>query len=387
MEITNVILRKLNGTATAQEQAQLDSWLSESDANRLYFDDIKSIENHAQDLNQIEVIDTDQEWSSFMQSIEKEEQGLTIVQKSDDLGGISHEVEPQQNGTVRDIRGKKSNSSLWKGLAVAASLLLVASLVFLMPDKMQDVYTTDEMVSIDLHDGTKVELNPNSHLQYPTKFDNSGKRIVMLEGDATFDVTSDPNRPFVINTGKAGTEVLGTVFNLKGTADASSLEVIEGKVKLFDLIDPSKEAVLNTGDAISYDGSAFDTLMIGGVDFKNPPKPEPVPEPEPEAEPILEVEPAPEVIEPEVVEEVIKEEEVKEELKKSTFPMEALVKFLKSKEGFKISRKAKYKKDKKVEISINESLEVIFKQLEEYYEIEYKDNCTDCFEIEKLTPK
>ena len=53
--------------------------------------------------------------------------------------------------------------------------------------------------TIVLSDGTRVKLNAESKLIYPTRFLNR-QRTVFLEGEAFFDVTPDKTRPFVVQT-------------------------------------------------------------------------------------------------------------------------------------------------------------------------------------------
>jgi len=66
---------------------------------------------------------------------------------------------------------------------------------------------------ITLADGTDVWLNAASTLTYPIEF-SGREREVTLEGEAYFEVTRDEARPFIVNTAKQRTEVLGTSFNI-----------------------------------------------------------------------------------------------------------------------------------------------------------------------------
>jgi transmembrane sensor len=86
---------------------------------------------------------------------------------------------------------------------------------------------------IELPDGTKVKLNHGSKLTYPEEF--SGKiREVSLTGEAFFDVTPNPEKPFIIKTNDASIKVLGTSFNVYAYSESSTVEVIvkTGKVEL-----------------------------------------------------------------------------------------------------------------------------------------------------------
>ncbi|MDR2414493.1 MAG: FecR domain-containing protein [Odoribacteraceae bacterium] len=87
--------------------------------------------------------------------------------------------------------------------------------------------------SVILQDGTRVFLNSASRLEYPVMF-GASSREVFLEGEAFFDVASDPGRPFVVRTGNAEARVLGTSFNLLAYADepVHELTLLSGGVEI-----------------------------------------------------------------------------------------------------------------------------------------------------------
>jgi len=89
---------------------------------------------------------------------------------------------------------------------------------------------------IKLPDGSSVQLNAGSHLDYPESFVGLAKREVILVGEAYFDIIHDVKHPFVIHTGKIKTTVLGTAFNISAYhADADvTVTVTRGKVMVQD---------------------------------------------------------------------------------------------------------------------------------------------------------
>jgi len=101
---------------------------------------------------------------------------------------------------------------------------------------------------ITLSDSTAVWLNSASTLRYPSRF-GKGKRMVELEGEAYFDVSSDRLRPFVVTCNGQEVEVLGTVFNINSYADEEGIKttLLEGKVRLRTDGDGSKSLILNPG--------------------------------------------------------------------------------------------------------------------------------------------
>jgi transmembrane sensor len=83
-----------------------------------------------------------------------------------------------------------------------------------------------------LPDGTRVWLNQNTKIEYPSEF--SGKyREITLKGEAFFEVKRDVAHPFIISSGAIKTTVLGTSFNIKAyNDDQPEVNVRTGKVKV-----------------------------------------------------------------------------------------------------------------------------------------------------------
>lgn len=147
-------------------------------------------------------------------------------------------------------------------VAAAASVLLVFALFFLFRQGKQEKQlanvnkietSTQPHQVISLPDGTKVTLNGNSRLEYPPAF-NGEFREVNLVGEAFFEVTHDPGKPFLVHTGSIVTRVLGTSFNIKavpGEKDVA-VTVISGKVqvmenkKILGLLTKDDQILVNT---------------------------------------------------------------------------------------------------------------------------------------------
>jgi len=84
-----------------------------------------------------------------------------------------------------------------------------------------------------LSDGTKVWLNAGSQLVYPAVF-NGKTRQVTLIGEAFFDVTKNPQNPFVVRASDVSVQVLGTRFDVSAYPDDKIVQTVleEGKVNL-----------------------------------------------------------------------------------------------------------------------------------------------------------
>lgn len=103
---------------------------------------------------------------------------------------------------------------------------------------------------IKLSDASKVTLAPGSRLTYPANFNNEKNRQVHLTGEAFFDITKDPSKPFLVFAEDIVTKVLGTSFTVKAYPSSKLLtvEVKTGKVAVFSKQDPQLDSKINNTD-------------------------------------------------------------------------------------------------------------------------------------------
>ncbi len=122
-------------------------------------------------------------------------------------------------------------------------------------------------VTITLSDGSTVKLNSGSKLSYHSPF-GLENREVELDGEAFFEVTKDPDKPFIVRSNSLKTEVLGTSFNVRAYQDDGDLDVVlvTGLVKV-DFFDEETrvEKILNPNEMISY-SKATKEVKIGRVE-------------------------------------------------------------------------------------------------------------------------
>jgi ferric-dicitrate binding protein FerR (iron transport regulator) len=150
-----------------------------------------------------------------------------------------------------------------KRIAVAAALLgmIVTAAWFLFHTRRQPAVEWVETYnpkgtrsSIVLPDGSKVWLAADSRLKYPKTF-AANRRDLYLEGEAFFEVTRNPQRPFVIKLEEGAIRVLGTSFDIKAyrTHHEIITSVATGKVAFIPghntndtfFLTPNKKSVYN----------------------------------------------------------------------------------------------------------------------------------------------
>lgn len=109
-----------------------------------------------------------------------------------------------------------------------------------------------KVVNLMLSDGTRVWLNSESSLRYPTSFVGE-ERVVEITGEAYFEVTHRPKEAFIVRqlSNNAQIRVLGTDFNINAYDDEASMKVtlLNGSVDVLkgdrhNLLKPGEQAEL-----------------------------------------------------------------------------------------------------------------------------------------------
>lgn len=107
-----------------------------------------------------------------------------------------------------------------------------------------------------LPDGTRVWLNAASMISFPSSF-TSKERLVTTEGELYFEVAKDQDRPFIVQSRHARTEVLGTSFNVSDYNNdlQTRTTLLTGSVAVSSpdnrvLLQPGTEAIINRSGKI-----------------------------------------------------------------------------------------------------------------------------------------
>jgi len=132
-------------------------------------------------------------------------------------------------------------------------------------------------LTLMLSDSSVVTLLPGSRLEFPARF-TSGERKVLLTGDAYFEVTSSPDRPFLVYAMDAVVKVLGTSFRVitQENENRVTVKVISGRVSVYNLADYSSRekvytspsgGVMLVGNEEVVVNTAARTIRKSTVDF------------------------------------------------------------------------------------------------------------------------
>lgn len=105
-----------------------------------------------------------------------------------------------------------------------------------------------EQETIDLPDGSQIVLNTSSALQ--VAYTKGARSIHLKRGEAYFDVASNKQRPFSVETEKGGVTAIGTAFTVSLRAEGLNVVVAEGKISLdvSSVSDALSDFGLSSGD-------------------------------------------------------------------------------------------------------------------------------------------
>lgn len=159
-------------------------------------------------------------------------------------------------------RGVRRSLRRWS-VAAAAALVFGLGVSYLtathvrreVGSTMLTFSSQDAPVRYTLSDGTSVWLNTRTSIEFPAVF-TGRERTVRVTGEALFDVTHDPERPFVVCTPSCDVRVLGTQFNIRTDADGSRFEaaLLRGRIEVMNratggrlVLEPNQTALLRDG--------------------------------------------------------------------------------------------------------------------------------------------
>jgi transmembrane sensor len=139
---------------------------------------------------------------------------------------------------------------------------------------------------IKLSDGTSVFLNSGSSLRYPDRFIGN-ERSVVLKGEAYFEVVSNPDKPFIVETPMINIKAIGTKFNVSVYPDAEEegVTLVSGKVEVVTTdrnnietkseLEPNQHLSFSktsgTSTIITTDVSKYISWKDGKLIFRNEP--------------------------------------------------------------------------------------------------------------------
>lgn len=139
---------------------------------------------------------------------------------------------------------------------IAAAVSLVAVLLLVVGTQLSGpradfVTATAELRQVVLDDGTRIDLSPQTALD--VTYADGRRSVKLLSGEAFFEVTPDPSRPFEVEAGELVVRVVGTAFDVRMSEDAVTVGVAHGAVETRTVGSRMQPLGLAPGDQMTLD--------------------------------------------------------------------------------------------------------------------------------------
>lgn len=216
------IFRFLNGKLNRAEIGDLDIWISASAENFELFEEYRRIWIGTAAAIANEKFDPVNSWDKVKSKIQ---------------------YSKKAEGFVNQIRKRRQLKRLLQVAAMGILFLSAGAAGSWFVISKKSVPSTDQFCEIvapkgsksliTLPDGSIAWLNAGSKLSYRGDF-NQSDRVVNLEGEGYFTVTSNKAKPFIVRTAHLTVKAFGTVFNVKAYPEEKTVEatLIEGVVEI-----------------------------------------------------------------------------------------------------------------------------------------------------------
>ncbi|MBD8387130.1 FecR family protein [Dysgonomonas sp. BGC7] len=269
-EGVNLIICKLLGKITSEQEAELNNWINESAENKRIYEKLISADALLEKKELYDSIDTDIAYNSFLKRIGRRSTFRRYFLQYSKYAAIAIVLIMVAVGTYFVMKPADNPVDMYSELNKISNRGSQATLILADGEEIALVYTDgsekiiledssaikNENNSIDysettspksntyntlitspgkeysvtLSDGTTVHLNSASTLKFPVNFQGDIREVV-LEGEGYFTIAKDTKRPFIVHTKGIAIRQYGTVFNVN-THSQSKIEIVlvEGSI-------------------------------------------------------------------------------------------------------------------------------------------------------------
>jgi transmembrane sensor len=262
--IAIIISQLQQGELNVSQQQRLDQWLAEDPANEQLFAALFDQAIIQEKLAQFNKANEERGWAQVVAAITQTEPkqqtaklwpkivavaaivaivfGIWIFNGHNQTSSTAHyggDVAPGKygasitlsSGEVIRLKGNETRLLNGESLKYAKDHVLTipgGSIKYLVASTAKG-----QTYQLVLADGTKVWLNADAKLTFPSKFEHN-RRAVTLSGEGYFEVSKDTKRPFIVESLGQKVEVLGTHFNINAYPDESLVNttLLEGVVRV-----------------------------------------------------------------------------------------------------------------------------------------------------------
>lgn len=207
-QLNEALKNYLDGTASPEERAVIDKW----------YEHYGTLPGFTENLDEAEKTDMQRRL----------------------LAGIKNRITPveQLPAATLPATGRYRRLTRWVAAAAVVTALVLTTVLLQRTGSSKThmnlvANPTHHIIKQVLADGSVVWLNPGATLSYPDTFAATARNVIM-SGDCFFEVTKNPQRPFIIESHQLVTKVWGTSFRVwdKNDGSVAKVTVVTGKVSV-----------------------------------------------------------------------------------------------------------------------------------------------------------
>jgi transmembrane sensor len=203
----------------------------------------------------------------ILESIEMEQRTISETEVDSQVQGLLQTIREQEQSDypIAQIYPIRSSRKWWYAAASVLIIALAVTIFYSLISRgtktgefaytnqvssrhlIENVNTSDKAITVKLPDGSTVKLSANSRISYANNLDSSATRDVYLSGEAFFNVTKNPSRPFRVYANEIVSKVVGTSFSVRSFEQDTVIQVTvrTGKVSVYSQTREKKGTSMN----------------------------------------------------------------------------------------------------------------------------------------------
>lgn len=241
------LVRFLSNECSPEEETQVKAWLQSDAGNQEYFEQLALLWKTSSDAAEFNTEWVESDWRK-------------VAARTTNKVPV---VNPLRESGHRQILINLSRIAAAIALVVVCYFVLQRMLPKISEEELYAV-SSEVPLEVKLPDGSIVTLNAHSKLSYPKQFAGD-LRTVKLQGEAFFDVSHNPEKPFIVEADSLFTRVVGTAFNLNASASITTLTVLSGKVLFYKK--KNEALTLTKGESGTFSNHQLKETQVEGLNF------------------------------------------------------------------------------------------------------------------------
>lgn len=236
-----LLIRFLTHTCSTEELKQVDNWIASNKVNADWLFEMERIWSLKGELRFSDKQEIEKAYRQFISRISKK---------------------------TLQLKYRTYFYSVLKYVAIILVVSLLSINLYKMltpqePELMNEICVPrGERANVTLSDGTKVSLNSDTKFTYPSHFSKSSRNVSLI-GEGYFEVTHNPQKPFIVNAQMIHVKVLGTKFNMRTYSGENSIVTLsEGKVEV-ESSNKENKITLHPNEEATYSESAGMSISKG----------------------------------------------------------------------------------------------------------------------------